>query len=122
MSIASARIDVQIIDICAMYRDASRNVSLLECSVFFNVYRTLIAKFGELLTECGKEVAPRSLMFFVDGIDVFEDSRAARAMQWLPETVPQVSFSLLSSMFDRSHYVRFITSLSQIITKLGALG
>jgi hypothetical protein len=52
--------------------------------------RALIAKFADLLAECGKEVAPKSLMFFIDGVDILEDVHVAHAMQWLPEAIPEV--------------------------------
>jgi hypothetical protein len=54
-----------------------------------------MANFADLLAACGKDVAPKSLLFFIDGVDVLEDGHNAHALQWIPETIPEVSFVLL---------------------------
>jgi len=62
--------------------------------VYVIIFRTLIISFSELLVECGKQVTPKSVVFFIDDIDLFTNSHA---MQWLSDVVPKVGFiSLLN--------------------------
>ena len=47
-------------------------------------------KFEELLTEGAKQCGT-PLTLFLDGADLLDDTHQARSLNWLPETLPQVS-------------------------------
>ena len=47
-------------------------------------------KFHELLTKCGKLIAPSCITFFIDGTDDLDNCHQARSLSWLPEKIPEV--------------------------------
>ena len=56
-------------------------------------------KFHELLTKCGKLIAPSCITFFIDGTDDLDNCHQARSLSWLPEKIPEVgSISFMSPL------------------------